>query len=357
MPKARTFGSIRPVKTGHQARYSHEGEQRTLGTFATVKEAEEALVLKQAEILKGEHIDLNKGSITFADFAVQAMAHRKTKLKPGTISNDLTNLKMRLLPTFGHKPLKNIRKSHVYAWYDSLADKPNVQKNSYFTLAAILSHAVELDEIKEVPRVKGANKMTAQKPKVFSVQDFKNVVDAAPEDFRVVLWTMFASHARLGELCGLTRGDVDLDAKTILIERQAKGERITTTKTGNSRKVVLLDKGVDELTPYLKKNLKMPSAPLFTAPRGGRMNQSHFYKVWDAATVKAGLPEMVPHSIRHISLAFCGHSGMTLEEVLQRAGHSDPKMSLHYMSSNEERRTEAAATASARLMEKLSAVG
>jgi integrase len=352
--KNRAFGTVRQVKTGYQARYTHEGKQQTLGTFPTETDADNALVLLQADILRGKYQDANRGSITFAEFADKAMVHRATKLKPGTISNDRSNLTMRLLPAFGSKKLRDIRKKHVSEWWDAMAGQPIVRRNSYTTLSGILSYAVDIEELELSPcQIRNAYADVAARPQTFSIDQFVQVVNAAPEAFRPVLWVMFASHARLGELCGLRRSDVNMETGEVLIARQSKGTRITTTKSGKTRSLVMLQQGTDALLPYFRDHPRLPSAPLFNAPRGGRMNPSHFYKVWDAATEKAGVPEMVPHSIRHISLSFCAQAGMTVEELQHRAGHSDPKMTMKYVHSTDERKAEAAATASAALQARL----
>ncbi|MFZ1546756.1 MAG: site-specific integrase [Candidatus Nitrotoga sp.] len=53
-------------------------------------------------------------------------------------------------------------------------------------------------------------------------------------------------------------------------------------------------------------------------------------KVWQRLRMKAGLPHLRLHDLRHQYASFLVNGGRTLYEVQQILGHSDPKVTMRY---------------------------
>ncbi|ROQ40968.1 integrase-like protein [Frondihabitans sp. PhB188] len=351
----RSFGTTRTLPSGKvQARYwGPDKRQRTVGSFDTLKAAKDALARVQADLSRDAWVDETKGAMTFGEFAPLALRHREQTLRAGTITNDRGHLRLRILPTFGHVALKDITKRRITIWLDTMDASVNVRRNAYTALSAYLSLAVEWEELAVKPTVRGAMRATAEAPKTYTLRDFQKLLDAAPEGFLPVLWTMLASHVRIGELRALLRSDVDLETGTVTISKQLRAQVVSPTKTGTTRTVVLLAPGLNALRDYLAKNPRLPMTPLFTTSRGKPINDSWFRRTWAKLREDSGLPNIRPHDLRHMGLSVAAQSGLSIEEVMQRGGHADIRSALHYMHSDDQRRREAALKVSAVLVEQL----
>ena len=69
-------------------------------------------------------------------------------------------------------------------------------------------------------------------------------------------------------------------------------------------------------------------------------------QVWSRLRVKAGLPHLRIHDLRHQYASFLVNSGRTLYEVQQILGHSDPSVTQRYAHLSSKSLQEAANSAS-----------
>ena len=76
---------------------------------------------------------------------------------------------------------------------------------------------------------------------------------------------------------------------------------------------------------------------------------TRFGKVWDRLRVKAGLPHVRLHDLRHQYASFLVNSGQSLYVVQQILGHSSPIVTQRYTHLSTHALQEAANTASSRL--------
>lgn len=77
-----------------------------------------------------------------------------------------------------------------------------------------------------------------------------------------------------------------------------------------------------------------------------RMPYTTIAKVWGRLRIKAGLPKLRIHDLRHAYASLLVSSGRTLYEVQQILGHSDPKVTMRYSHLSSKTLQEAAASAS-----------
>jgi integrase len=349
-------GGVRQLPSGRwQARAFIDGKHKSFGSFATERQAKAKAAQVQTDVARAEFFDEKKGDVLFRDHAAKVMEVRRMTLTHGTYRNGLGQLNNHLNPEFGHLPLNKITKMHVQLWWASMSERPSVRFQTYNVLRSVMKLAVEWELIRVSPcTIKAAAKDASKERPVFSLADFRKVLARTPEDFHVVAWTLFSAHPRIAELMALKRSDFDAEAGTLLIERQLQDGKITPTKTKSRRTIVVLEPGLSMLREYVKKNPMFPTTTLFRSGSGLPINEPYIRSIWNPAREAAGLPEMRIHDIRHVSLSFCGHSGMTLKEVMERAGHTTVDAALIYMGSDEQRRQEAASRTSQALLERIS---
>jgi len=148
---------------------------------------------------------------------------------------------------------------------------------------------------------------------------------------------------RLGELCALQWTDVDFASNTISITKTYYNPTNKTTnylllppKTKNSRRVIEIDASVikDLERHYAKQRIQTmkfrdswhnnnfiftlpsnPGYPLYLKAVGNWMAQ-----ILRKANSN---PSLTPHSLRHTHTSLLSCVGVSLEEIMDRLGHSD----------------------------------
>jgi integrase len=373
------FGTVRKLPSGRfQARYTGPDDGRySAGSHDSKKDAHTALAAVQADIAtQGDswmppgvdpaHDEQTKASAwagskglklaktkVFGTFAREVLEQRAEQLAPRTLENYESLLKNFLLPPFENLPLPQITVHRVDQWWATMATttgKVN-RRNAYFLLSNIMRYAVRYKYIASSPCViEKAGEAVARPRPYLSIDDFRRIVAAAPDDLYAPLWVLFGAHVRLGELVGLNRGDVDLETGVIVVDKQAQQARgglvIRETKTGNRRAIVMLALALEALTAHLEGNTDSPGAPLFRGPKGGRLSRGYIDAQWRRAREIAGLPDAHIHDIRHTGLTLVAGFAST-KEVMNRGGHSTAAAALKYQHATAERDALVAAAASA----------
>lgn len=166
-------------------------------------------------------------------------------------------------------------------------------------------------------------------PEVLEISDAKLAMDslatrAAEEETPISLRDvamvemLYASGARVAELCGLDLNDVDYDRQTIRV--LGKGNKERTIPVGNP--------AIRALNAYLKdardslKNSKSDNA-LFLGARGKRIDQRTVRTVvYDALQAIEGIERMGPHALRHSAATHLLEGGADLRTVQEILGHA-----------------------------------
>ena len=166
-------------------------------------------------------------------------------------------------------------------------------------------------------------------PEVLEIADAKVAMDslatrAAEEDTPISLRDvamvemLYASGARVAELCGLDLGDIDYDRQTIRV--LGKGNKERTIPLGNP--------AMRALNAYLKdardslKNAHSANA-VFLGARGKRIDQRTVRTVvYNALQAIEGIERMGPHALRHSAATHLLEGGADLRTVQEILGHA-----------------------------------
>ena len=166
-------------------------------------------------------------------------------------------------------------------------------------------------------------------PEVLEIADAKVAMDslatrAAEEDTPISLRDvamvemLYASGARVAELCGLDLGDIDYDRQTIRV--LGKGNKERTIPLGNP--------AMRALNAYLKdardslKNAQSANA-VFLGARGKRIDQRTVRTVvYNALQAIEGIERMGPHALRHSAATHLLEGGADLRTVQEILGHA-----------------------------------
>lgn len=140
---------------------------------------------------------------------------------------------------------------------------------------------------------------------------------------------------RASEVCGLRLGNVDLKDGAITIQR-LKGSLKTTQPLYAHRGQPLLDE-VAALRSWLKVRPADGSDHLFVSQKGGRLDRTQFFRIFQAVAEAAGLPaeKRHPHCLKHSLASHLVAGNVNLALVKQALGHRSITSTMQYVGTSD----------------------
>ncbi|HIW63472.1 MAG TPA: tyrosine recombinase XerC [Candidatus Stackebrandtia excrementipullorum] len=133
---------------------------------------------------------------------------------------------------------------------------------------------------------------------------------------RAVLELLYGTGVRVSELCGLDVSDVDANRRLIRV----------TGKGGRQRSVPFGAPAERALALYRKSSrptlLTVETAALFLGVRGRRLHPSSVRRLLRRSQVRAGVPAVTPHDLRHTAATHLLEGGADLRSVQELLGHA-----------------------------------
>jgi integrase len=355
--KARQFGNIRKLPSGrYQARYrGPDGQLRPApDTFERKSDAARWLSLREAEISKGEWIAPELGEQKFREYAAQWMRDRVLKGRTAELYEGL--LRNHLLPTFGELSVSDIDEAAVRRWRKERLDAgqkaqrpfgPVTVAKGYRLLHAILETAAEEDRIiaRNPCHITAAAKEESPERDIVPLPVVFKLAEAVPVRYRALVLLATFADMRWGELAGLRRESIDLDACEIritetLTQLDRGGLQPGTPNSGAGKRTVAFP---DEIAAEIRWHLDRFAEPgergfVFVGPKGGKLRRSNFrVSVWSRACQAVGVPTLHFHDLRHTGGTLSAATGATLKELMARLGHSSMRAAMIYQHATRDR--------------------
>jgi integrase/recombinase XerC len=166
-------------------------------------------------------------------------------------------------------------------------------------------------------------------PSVLEIDEAKTAMDSlatraseeqTPLSLRdvAIVEMLYATGARVGELCGLDFNDIDYDRQTIRV--LGKGNKERTIPFGNP--------ALRALTSWLKQGRDQIAQThsgdaVFIGARGKRIDQRTVRTVvYEALSAIEGIERMGPHALRHSAATHLLEGGADLRTVQEILGHA-----------------------------------
>lgn len=205
------------------------------------------------ELLK-DKLDIDGSAITLVELIerqLDSLYCQNEELRYNTKRAHTSALNVVKKHKIGNMQIKKIKIEHCE---ELLKDMRKIYKTStihrYFTvIKRAFDYAVERDYISKNPFAKISIKKTDEKIKALTLEEMNSFLDFCHNDkygknnydlYNILFWTGM----RISELCGLTLDDVDLENRTISINKQLQkigGKRlIGKTKTKSSNRIIPL---------------------------------------------------------------------------------------------------------------------
>lgn len=221
-------------------------------------------------------------------------------------------------------PLQAVNLSVLQSWASALTGSDNTRKvrvaciKALFTFAhktgyIRLNPAVMLESVKVKDEL--ASRMLTEDEVMSMIHQTEKQRD------RVLIRLLYATAARISEVCSLTWKDVQPNGDSGQITLFGKGGKTRTVKVSKATYRILLALRQDE-----------PSdSPIFISQKGGALDETQVHRIVKEAAIRAGLSEDVSaHWLRHSHASHALDRGATVAVVRDTLGHSSLAITSRY---------------------------
>ena len=302
----------------------------------------------------GDWIAPELGKQKFREYAEQWMRDRVLKPRSAELYDGL--LKNHLYSNFGDLGLIDVDEATIRRWRKARLEAgpkakrpfgPVTVAKAYRLLHAIFETAAEDDRF--IPRnpchIDGAGKEESDERQIVPLPVVFEIAKAVPVRYRALVLLATFADMRWGELAGLRRENLDLDAceiriKETLSQPDKGGLRPDTPKSQAGKRIVSFP---EEIAPEIRWHLERFAEPgergfVFVGPKGGQLRRSNFHKsVWIKARAQVGLNSLHFHDLRHTGGTLTAATGATLKELMARLGHSSVRAAMIYQHATRDR--------------------
>jgi integrase len=323
-----------------------DGKSRSR-TFDRKIDAEQFLTTVESSKLTGAYVDRSAGLTTLTEYFDQWLPTRRTKkgelLRPKTAALYRHLYDLHIGPTLGRSKLRDITPVKVRHWHGSLPGQ-TLPAKCYRLLRAMLNTAVDDEVIARNPCKidNGGVEYSPERP-LPTGDEVWALADAVGDRWRALVLMSSFGGLRWGELVGLQRRDINLDAGTVRVDRQVVEVNSKLVegppKTAAGVRTVSLPM---VLIPELRAHLAQftaadASSRVFVGPKGSTPRAPHFGDIWRKARKTVGRDDLHFHDCRHFANTLAAAAGASTKELMARLGHASPAAALRYQHATLER--------------------
>ena len=276
--------------------------------------------------------------MTFQNLYEIYMEDMAARLKQSTLLTKKAVLQTHILPFFGSKPINEIKASDVRRWQAKLMSSPNNYSQTYLKkinteLNSIINYAKRFYDLNTNPCGKAGTigKAKAEEMDYWTYNEyiaFREGVKDKPLSY-ICIEVLYWTGMREGELLALSPADIDLDNKTISINRtyqRIEGKDVfTSPKTRKSkRKIPIPDFLCQELSDYIQSRYMLDADErLFP------VTKSYLSHEMIRGCKNTGVKKIRIHDIRHSHASLLINQGCDALMLADRLGHEKVSTTLN----------------------------
>lgn len=286
--------------------------------------------------------DAADGRLTVSQYWHDTVAPwRRQHRAPATVANNLAHWE-HLAPSFGSRPLTEVRRAEVKAWTTKALEgtkatktepavaplgKPTVSK-CLNLLSAIYASAIddELMDTNPATGVKVPRHVPADKG-YLSREDVSAIMANVDEPYRLFLELLTETGMRFGEAAGLTPEAVLRQGRQVQVRKVwTRAGLQDVPKTPGSERVVPVPERLR--ARLLERTLATPAGcMIFTGAHGGGLSDSNIrQRILARACDAAGVRRITPHVLRHAYTSWLTEQGVSAFDIAGALGHSSTRM-------------------------------
>lgn len=295
------------------------------------KSTQKAAMAKLAEkIGKMLQIEAESATMTFGEMLKQYKAHLKKEMKPQTAF--AAEMQFRKIEKQIGRETRLAALTAPYVrkqlYFDGSASKYN-ERLKHFKAALRWAYLEEMVEdihfLDRLPKMRSERRREALAGKYLEADELAALLDGMKEEkWRLLTEFLVLSGLRIGEAIALLQSDVDLKARTITINKTyslVMGAVSENAKTDAGNRIVSIQ---DELRECIQRiNKTMPHRRTLFFDYDGFLNYSAYSKYFRENTERIVGRRLTPHALRHTHVALLAASGISLDAISRRLGHSD----------------------------------
>ncbi|HZU74088.1 MAG TPA: tyrosine-type recombinase/integrase [Acidimicrobiales bacterium] len=337
--------------TGRRVRVKLPGRGKP--PFAAKREAEQAAARVLVERSDGAVVDSRY--TTVSEFLLERWlpARKARGIRPSTVAGYEWAIRRYVVPKVGALKLKDLRPDHVARMITDLATEPGRYGRPRSARTIEVARKVLGMALADAVRwgILSRNPVDAAKPDlvrlggpkrpptIWTKQQLGQFLRSVEAERDFALWRLAATTGmRRGELCGLEWGDVDLHGRHLFVRRarvMVGGGYAMTQEPKTPAGVRKI--GLDEVTvEALRAHKRLQEAERRACPPGQWKECDNVFrdqlgrpvfpesltKRFRVLTLGAGLPPIRLHDIRHSYATAFLQSGLRVETLADRLGHS-----------------------------------
>jgi integrase len=324
--------------------------QQWHGSWATRKEAENALPSIVGRLHDGTYIEPNEGTV--AEFLLEEwLPARRSTLAPSTVALYETIIRAYVEPHIGDVPVQGLGPGQLNRTYATLLTSgkrdgsplgAETTSKVHRLLHRALRDAVKWNRIARNP-ASLADPPKAPRPEhdTWDASQLARFLDHAAQDRLAGLWTLLATTGmRRGEALGLRWSDLDLDDHRVSIRQTLSYVGTTPTfsgpKTRRSRRLVSLPPDTVVLLKAHRRRQaeeRLLIGPVyseldlvFVHVDGRPLNPATVSRVFLRLGKEAALPHLTLHGLRHSWATLALLEGIPAKVVAEILGHSSTRV-------------------------------
>ncbi len=283
------------------------------------------------KLARGEPITVTLANgRTFADFAAEWMRkYVSTNNRNSEQISKKRKLAKHILPYFGHLALHEVTALKIENFKTQKFEEglsPKSINNFLTILNKCLQTAQEWQLLARVPKIRWM-RVPPQRAEHLSPEECEQLLEAAKYKpfWRNMIFCGLRTGLRLGELIGLRWEDIDLDRRTIHVNRSVVYGIEDAPKNNRTRVVPLCADIYECLLAFpSKKGLVFPQ------PNGDPLNYNLAQWGLGSIRLRIGMRRIGWHALRHTFASQLVTKGVSLRAVQELLGHSTIQMTMRY---------------------------
>lgn len=331
----RHFGAVRKLPSGYwQASYTNEGQRhRAPKTFNTKSDALAYLATIETDLRRGGWINPDLSETRFSVVA-ERWVNSSTSKRQSSIKRDLGILDQHLLPIFGDKSIGAIRPAAIQTLIGTWVGEYSTSTihRHYATLRSVFSYAESSEMILKspcrgirLPKIRQIDRPILTSDQLESLSEALGPIDG------LFMWCGATLGMRWSEVAGLTVNRLDLDGRTVMVDRQITrdGSFAPPKSDAGSRMLGIPSWMAEDFSKLIEDFEKEPESLLFSTDHGTPFSYPNWrQRNWLPACKEVGLDGLRFHDLRSMAATALVASGADVKTAQNRLGHSSSRMTL-----------------------------
>ncbi len=271
---------------------------------------------------------------------------KKPNLAPATLSSYRNNFRLHIRPAIGEIPLKKLETYHIQRTLNAIGGSLSTFVKNYNIVHGALQNAVDAGKISRNP-CKGVTFPEDDKGdmRVLEKEEQERFIKALDgEYYRVMFLTYLYTGMRLGEGIPLQWKDIDLEGRTIQVNKKAivahdysKHEAVQVVqnfcKSKSSNRDIVITTGLAAILKEHKEVMMKLAEDMgeewseeslvFRNSRGNMVYSRNLQEVLYRIYEKAGIEGATMHTLRHTYATRCFEAEVDIKAISEQLGHKN----------------------------------